>query len=1030
MEKIVEFFINNSKLNYVLFIFLILGGVYSYKTLPKEIFPPIVKNEIIIEGGYGGASANILDKMAVQSIEDEVGGITGVSKVKSNINSNYFTIKVKLEDGRDKNSILQKVKDAVSRAKKDFPSDMNEPISNVRIGKFPLLLVNISSATKSHDYIIDAAKELKSKLSNIKNLTDIKIYGEGEKRVKIQIDLNILKAYGVSSSSVLRAISSTSSIFPIGKISQKGDKNYFISTYNGEKNIQDLLNLTIKADGKILRLRDFAKITKEYKNDETITAFNAQNAVSINISKSEDGNSMVLVKRIRGILKDFKKRYPELNYGAFSDTSVYIRNRLNTVVSNILLGLVLVGLTMYILINKRIAFVVIVGVPTSFIIALIVFKYFGYSINMMNLLGALIALGVLVDDAIIVAENIQRHIENGDEIKDAVLNGTKEVLKPVLASSLTTIFAFLPMLVMSDEMGAFIKAVPIAISILILSSVIESFLFLPLHSKHFLKAKEREVNWQPFMALYEKVIRVLIHFRKTTIVLFYILVPLAIYFGFATSKFQLFPRFDGDQINIDAKLPVDTTLDETKVIVDKIDKFLLKNKEKYFIQSITSMAGFRMDASGKDSGIADNFLHVFIDLKKPVPGNFINRYITPYLSFDYDDEGRERTKSSYELENIMREDLEDLKNSHAFEKFEVKGPRAGIVKNPIELYIKTNDNKKAHRVLAKVKKILEDTNQTFNVVDDANYGIDEIKLKINKYGQSLGLDEKMLSNALSGYFLEKSVTKGFDKKGMFEVVIQEKNKNSLKTLQDFSINLTNQKIALKDVVDFVVVKNYAKIFKEGGKRKWAVTSEIKQNANANEILKSVDGQLREIEKQEGILINYGGEKEKNKQLKNDISVAAMIAMFLIFMTLLVMFNSFKCTFMILSVIPFSILGVFLGHAVMGLDLSMPSIIGALGLAGVVINDGIIMLEFIRHSNNIEELLGRAKLRLRPIFLTSITTLVGLSTLIFFPSGQAMIMQPLAVSLGFGLFWGTFLNLVYLPTLFALVSHTKELKNKK
>ncbi len=1023
-----DFFINNVRLNYVLFVFLLLGGIYSYKSLPKEIFPPIVLNKVIVEGAYIGASANMLDKMAVQNIEDGINNISGVSKITSRITANYFNITVDLESGKDKEAILQKIKDSISKAKQNFPSDMNEPRANVIIGIFPLVLVNISSKTKSHDFIIDVAKSMKTSFAGIKNLTNIKIYGEGKKQAKIEIDLNILKAYGISSSSALAAISQTSSIFPIGKISQKGDKNYFLSTYNGQKNINELLNLSIKADGKVIKLKDFAKITKAYKNDQTIAAFNGEKAVMVNVSKTKDGNAMELVKKVKSVLKEYKTRYPELNFGTFSDTSVYIQNRLNTVVSNILLGLILVGLTMYILINKRIAFVVIIGVPTSFIISLIIFKIFGYSINMMSLLGALIALGVIVDDAIIVAENIQRRIEDGESVKDACKNGTKEVLYPVLASSLTTIFAFLPMLVMTGSMGAFIKVIPISITVLIISSVIESFIFLPLHSKHVLKAHEKEINWTPFINIYEKTIRIFIHFKKTTIVLFYILVPLAIYFGFSTSKFSLFPSFDGDQINIDAVLPIDTTLEETQEIVAKVNDLLAQKKDKFYIQNVTSMAGLSIDPSGKYSGVGDNFFHFFIDLKKPVPNNFVNKYITPYLSFHYDSSGRERQKTSYELEDLLYKELKPIENSYKFEKFEVKGPRSGIANVPIEIYFQTNNNKKANEMLKEIKAILKDTNQTKNVADNAISGVDEIKLKINKFGQSLGLNEKKLANFLSGYFLESSVAKGFDENGIFDIVIQETNKNSLYTLQNFMITLNDGKqITLKDVADFVIVKNYATIYKKGGQRKWEVTSEAKLGANINEILKQIKTKLKKLEQKHNIKISYGGEKEKNTQLAEEMTIASLIALFCIFMTLLILFNSFKYTFMILSVIPFSILGVFFGHTIMGLDLSMPSVIGALGLAGVVINDGIIMLDFIRKSNNLEELLKRAKLRLRPIFLTSITTLVGLSTLIFFPSGQAMIMQPLAVSLGFGLFWGTFLNLVYLPTLFALLTHAKKHK---
>lgn len=1028
MDKIIDFFLKNAKLNYVLLVFALLGGIYSYQAMSKEIFPPIELDKIVITGGYNGTSADILDKMVVNPIEEEINNISGISKITSTINSNIFNIVAELSKNQDKDTILQKIKDGISAIKKDLPNDMNEPIASHVVAKFPLILVNISSNKEPHDYILQAAKKLKSKLATIKDLTDIDIYGEGDMRVQIEVDTNILQAYNLNPTSLLQSISSLSSIFPIGKIEEIGKKHYFISTQNGPKTPHEFLDTIIKVDGKTLRLKDVAKISKGYKNDNTISSFNGRKTIIMNVSKTKDGNAMELANKVKNIVDELQQEYKKLYFGTFSDTSVYIRNRLNTVTSNILFGLILVGFAMYLLINNRISFIVVLGVPTSFVISLIIFYLGGYSINMMSLLGALIALGVIVDDAIIVAENIQRHIEEGMDVSKAAYVGTKEVFSPVMASSLTTVFAFLPMLLMTGEMGVFIKIIPISISILILSSVVESFIFLPLHAKHVLKKGAKKVQWSFMLNTYEKMIRILVHRRKLTILLFYILVPTLIYLGFSTSKFQLFPKFDGDQMNITAKLPVNTTLQETYDVAFRVESYLIANKERFFIDNATTIAGFRMDVSAGTSEYGNNFFHIFVDLKKAKPDNLVTKYITPYLSLDYDSNDRVRTLPSYELETLIGKELLEVMKKFHYEEFDTKGPRAGIADTPIEIYIETNSAKKAHKALSKIKQTLIDTNQTHTIIDNAAFGASEIKLKINTYGQNLGINEKLISNALGGYFLEASVSKGFDERGIFDIVVKSSTKDYLETLKNFQLYLLDGKIVpLKDVADFIEVQNYQKIYKIGGNRRWLVASEINKGANVNEIMKSIKPTLNEITHDEQINIVYGGEEEKNRQLQREMTMASLLALFLMSMTLLIMFNSFVHTLMIISVIPFSILGVFLGHQIMGLDLTMPSIIGALGLAGVVINDGIIMLDFIRKATTVDELLARAKLRLRPIVLTSITTLAGLSTLIFFPSGQAIIMQPLAVSLGFGLFWGTFLNLVYLPTLYALVTRIKDKK---
>ncbi|MBE0495252.1 MAG: efflux RND transporter permease subunit [Campylobacterales bacterium] len=1023
MNLIIEFFIGRPRLNYLLFFFLILAGVVSYVTMPKEIFPPLALDKISITGFYSGASPNALDKMAVSRIEDEISNVSGIRSVESTIASGRFSMVVELEKSADKNDVLQKIKDGIARVRPDLPADMDEPNATLFAFSIPLILVNISSDTLSIDALVEIAKAFKSDLSQIENLTNLQIYGEGERVIEIVLDTRKLEAYGLSSASMATAIGRISSIFPIGKLEETGGKHAFISTYNG-KEPHELLNALLRIDGKSLRLGDVATIEKHYTQTDTLSSFEGRRSLSVNVAKTEEGNAMALASKVKERVNELAMRYPGVTVGTFSDTSVYIENRLNTVVSNILFGLILVGLVMHLLVNHRISLVVIIGVPTSFIIALLFMDLGGYSINMMTLLGALIAIGVIVDDAIIVAENIQRHIEEGMAPKEAAIVGTKEVVTPVLAASFTTIFAFLPMLIMSGEMGQFIKLIPIAISVLILASLIESFIFLPIHASHLLRPKDKQVDWSRAMDVYINFVRKLIKYRKTTLFTFWILVPALIVGGFALSKFKIFPEFDGDQMNISCKLPVETTLEETHGIARALEAEVLRLKEKYFIENVTVISGFRMNAKGEGEE-GTNLFHLFVDLKRAKPDNLVSKYITPILSFDLKSMDYERTFKSYDIEAQLRDELVAFMAQYETVNFEVQGPNAGVVSMPIELFVYAAQDEDAKVAIARIKRALGGIKGTNTIGDDATLGVPEIKLKVTPYGEILGIDEGTLARVLGEYFLESSQAKGFDDEGFFDVILKEKNHNSLERLRSFMLTLDSGKqVALRDVVEFVEVENYEKIFKKDGKKRWMVFSNVASDITPSEVLKELKPTLDAIASEGVVNVGFGGEKEQNDQLVREMSMASAIALFLIFVTLLVMFDSYRLAFIILSVVPFSLLGVVAGHSIMGMDLSMPSMIGALGLAGVVINDGIIMLDFIRKTTTMEALLGRAKLRLRPIVLTSITTLAGLSTLIFFPSGQAVILQPLAVSLGFGLLWGTFLNLVYLPTLYAFVSKVK------
>lgn len=1011
----------------MLFVSLFLAGAYSYVVMPKEIFPPLALDKITILGSYPGASPTMLDQLAVTPIEDEVSTISHLRSVQSTVGFGAFYIILELERTADKIDTLQKAKDAIALVKPDLPTDMTEPSARFYEFSIPLILVNIASDKYTIDEIITIAKDFKTKLSQIPNLTDISIYGEGDQQMKIMLDSKKLEAFGLSLESVSSAISSISSIFPIGKI--EDSKNHlFVSTKNGPKTPDELLDTILKIDGKKLYLRDIATVTKGYSQEDTRSSFNGQKSISINIAKAEEGNAIELAKKVKAMVAQLAKEHPDLSIGTFSDTSIYIKNRLDTVVSNILFGLILVGLVMHLLVNARISLVVTIGVPTSFIVALLFMDVAGYSINMMTLLGALIAIGVIVDDAIIVAENIQRHIEDGFSPKEAAIKGTKEVIAPVMTASLTTIFAFLPMLIISGEMGEFIKLIPIAITVLIAASILESFIFLPIHANHLLKPKSKEVDWSRVNNIYEKMVKTLIKYRKTTLFTFWFLVPLLIAWGIMANQFKIFPAFDGDQMNISAKLPTDTTLEESFKIAQDLEGEILRLKDKYSIASVTSITGFRMNSKGEGEN-GDNLFHIFVDLKRAKPDNFVSKYITPILLFDFESWSYERDMKSYDIEPQLRADLEAFMSKYETQDFEVKGPNSGVVSMPIELFVYGNDDLKIEKAINKIKDALRNIEGTNTIGDDANKGAREIKLKINSYGQKLGVTEGMLTQRLSNYFLESTRAKGFDSEGLVEIILQDSKKDSFERLKTFPIRLDNgQSVALEDVVEFVQEQNYEKLYKKDGRKRWMVFANVEPEVAPSVVLKQLEPTLKAVQEEFGIEVGYGGEKEQNDQLLHEMTIASLIAIFLIFVSLLVMFDSYKLSLMVISVVPFSFLGVVLGHFVMGIDFSMPSAIGALGLAGVVINDGIIMLDFIRKANNVEAIMQKAKLRLRPIILTSITTLVGLSTLIFFPSGQAVVLQPLAISLGFGLLWGTFLNLAYLPTLYAFSVSAKEKKD--
>jgi multidrug efflux pump subunit AcrB len=455
LRKFLEFAIDKPLLNNILLIFLTLLSVFAYINIPKEIFPPMAMDKVIIQGGYVGTSADVLDKMVVKTIEDDLQNIDELDNITSEIKNGSFNITVDIKKGSDNTSVLNDVKDIVSNVKKDLPSDMAEPIAKIKTHVFPLVLIALAGDVDKKE-LLKRADELKSQLSKLKDLAEISIRGDADDELVVELDDEKIKAYGLQPSLVVMGLRKISSIFPVGTIKEKGSHLY-ISTYNGEKTKESIENTIINVAGFRVRIGDIATVSFRLSDESELSHYNGQRNISINVTKSEKGNAIALVKSIREILKQDMKKYPNLKYDIYTDTSVWIKNRLNTVFSNIIFGLILVSIAMLVFINKGIAFVVAIGIPVSFMMGLIASEILGHSLNMLSLLGALIALGMLVDEAIVVAENIYRHLEEGMERREAAIVGAMEMFPAVLTATLTTIFAFLPMLLLTGEMGTFIR---------------------------------------------------------------------------------------------------------------------------------------------------------------------------------------------------------------------------------------------------------------------------------------------------------------------------------------------------------------------------------------------------------------------------------------------------------------------------------------------------------------------------------------------------------------------------------------------
>jgi len=416
-----------------------------------------------------------------------------------------------------------------------------------------------------------------------------------------------------------------------------------------------------------------------------------------------------------------------------------------------------------------------------------------------------------------------------------------------------------------------------------------------------------------------------------------------------------------------------------------------------------------------------------LELQELKANNIIDKYVTPYLSFYYDDKGRTRTQKSRQIAKRLNKFLQkhDYKKKYNLDDLAILEKKVGPIKSDIKIGLVSPDNQKIIKHIDILTKALESYDGIKTISNTVKFGVDEIKLKVNPYGESLGVDESYIGKYLSNMYLLRKVSVSFDDESMLDIKIKSTHKDDFKNFKNSEIVLKDGAIVrLNEICEFNVKKSLEKLIKDDGETNFYIFANVNPDViTASEALVKLESILGDIRK-DNVKVILKGEAQKNKELMHDMILASALAIILIMLAMLYLFNSFRETFILMSVIPFSLLGVLIGHKIMGLNLSMPAMIGALGLAGVVINDGIIMMTYLKKAKTVEEVFIRSTKRFRPIVLTTITTLIGMASLIFFPTGQAVIFQPIAIALGFGLAWGTILNLIYLPVLYTFAHRLK------
>ena len=449
---------------------------------------------------------------------------------------------------------------------------MDEPVTQIAELDIPVIAVVVSSDTEKMDDLIKYGKNIKKEITKIEGVSKVNLYLENDRSIEISIDSKRVEMFGINKTLLINQLQKFSYIYPSGKVEETGN-HLFISTLNGAINVEEILNTNIVVGNKEVKLKDIATVESKYKSVDIITRFNGNRDVEMGVFKNESGDAIAIAESIKKKIEELNIKYPTLKIDTYNDASKIVRERLNTVFSNIFFGIILIFFSVWFLINKKIAFVVTIGIPTALLMGALAIYLLDYAINIMTLLGVLLIIGVLVDDAVIVAENIQRHIKNGEEPIYSTIIGTREVLIPVIASSITTVFAFMPMFVLTGEMGEFLKMIPVAVIVLVFASLLESFVFLPIHSLHIFNKDDKERDWSFVNNIYKNILRFFVINGRITVPLFIISISILIVISFQHIKYQLFPDFDSDKMFVRGTFSVNHTVDEVANKLQKLRKF-------------------------------------------------------------------------------------------------------------------------------------------------------------------------------------------------------------------------------------------------------------------------------------------------------------------------------------------------------------------------------------------------------------------------------------------------------------------------
>ena len=1029
----ISFFTRHPTAGNLLMLLLMVVGITSLPSLKRETFPDFAPQNIEVRIVYPGASTEDVEEAICQRVEDAIDGINDVEEVSCVAREGISTSVIEMIEGGDITIFMNDIKSEIESID-NFPEQVELPVIKQLGRTDEVVSIAITGPMETID-LKAYAEQIKTKMLRDADITQINILGFSEHQLRIEIPKHILHRYGLNMSDIATTISRQGVDLPSGSL-ETHELDILLRFTDLRRTPDELSELKVvsASSGAEIRLGDIAQITDRFELDEEKTLFNGQRAAILEIIKPKQHDTLVVVDAVKKFLeKERTLASPGVQFNITNDRSSIVRDRLSMLVKNGAQGLILVFLTMWLFFQGRFAFWVAMGLPISFLGALFMMGLVGLSINMITMVALLIATGLLMDDAIVIAENIASHLNKGKNALQAAIDGTKQVSPGVLSSFLTTISVFAPLAFLSGDMGKVLQFIPMVLILVLAVSLVEAFLILPHHLAHALrhqKTGDEASNFRKWFnnkldafrdntlgPVIDLVIRQRYLFMGSIVALF--LISLGLLVG-GVLKFQAFPDIEGDTIEARLLLPQGTPLWRTEKIVEQITSALHVIDKKF--------TPLQDKVDGQQLNILKNVQVKFnTNMDSGESGPHIATVIVDLLTAE------KRHGNIDDIISLWRSTVGEIPDIIALNfKEPVRGP--GGIPLEIRLYGDNIDDLKL--ASTDLQNWLARYEGVVDLSDNLRPGKPELRLRMREGTFALGIDAATISSQLRAAFWGTTANEIQVGPESYEIDVRlaEDDKNTLYVLDDFRItDQQGKQIPLMTLVEVERGRGFSRIERINGQRSVTIIGDIDTRiANAREIVSHTRKNFmpKLLEQYPGIRSGFEGQSKETAKTGGSMIKGFSLGLLGIFILLSFQFRSYIEPLSVMFIIPLALIGVIWGHLLMGLNMTMPGIIGFASLSGIVVNDSILLVEFLKlRMKEGYDVLEAAKLasraRFRAVLLTSVTTIAGLTPLLLEKSLQAQILIPLATSIIFGLLATTMLVLLVVPALYSILNDFKK-----